>query len=1064
VSNLLRTINTTWASNGSPATKITILEDNSTQNEEETAYDNYGNLLTLKEHDYGTGTPGAVLRTTTYTPLSTTAYTNLNIVNRMTKKTIADSTGTVQYRQDTAYDGTTISPCPTGVTQHDDANYPCTFTARGNPTLVTTYTNASVPSGAETKNSYYDVFGNLVQADLDCCNSKKWTYSATTSYSYPDSDICGSSGGPQLTTSYTYNAYTGQMASTTDPNLQKTSYAYDSMRRSTITTRPDSAQIVRSYNDSLHTTSVTSPIQGTAVYTKTNYLDGLGRSSQISLFDASSTLYSTVQTQYDGLNRSYNVSNPFTSSALYWTETTFDALGRKAKILLPDNSQYTYAFSGPSTTGTDPAGHQRKLQLDGLNRLSIAYEPDPNNGNSLTIQTNYSYSVLGQLALLTQGSQTRTFSYDGMGRLTSQVLPESGTTSFQYNNFDKLTQRTDNRGVITTFSYDTVNRPYQIIYNVGTTGVAATPTITYTFGTNASQYNNGRLLTLTDGLGTTTNTYDDLGRITQVQHVINGSTYNIGYQYNLAGEVTSLTYPSNRVVQHSYDAMGRPISLSSGATTYGSSFSYNSSFYPTNFTLGNGVAATVGYSPDRLQLQSLNYAGGSTAFSTTYSRSQSGGNNGEIVSITDGVDSGRSISYNYDALGRVSTAVTTGSTNYPKWGLSWTYDRYGNRLSQSVTAGTAPSNSVVVNAANNQITTAGYSYDANGNLTNDGVNSLAYDAENRMISSSGSAGSGTYSYRASGLRAVKVSGGTTTIYLFDGSKDIAEYTNGTLANEYVYLNRSLLASYLSGTLYYHVKDHQSSRVVLDSVGNIAGQKGHYAFGEDWYMTALTSRHFTSYERDSESSNDNALHRFLVNRLGRFSSTDPSPGGGENPQRFNLYNYTSNDPVNKLDPDGRDEGDECDARGFCGLYCIDIFGCAVGGPPCDGFVENCGDNGGGCTNSIGEEGQPCPYPNPISASGTAVCNCRRSTREPFGKPPSCLYTCVCNTPPGECSGTPAIGLPWAGIVAEYTKDYGSPPARCPSQVRIDVEWQKEDLGILTICTYTHASYLYVSREN
>ncbi|MGB8521604.1 MAG: RHS repeat-associated core domain-containing protein [Candidatus Acidiferrales bacterium] len=968
---LLRTINTTWASNGTPATKITILEDNSTQSEVETTYDTYGNLDVLKEHDYGTGAPGSILRTTTYTYLSTSAYITSNILNRVTEKSIADSTGTVQYVEDTAYDGSALSPCPTGVVQHNDTNYGCSFLTRGNPTSVTTYTNASTKAGAEVKNQSYDIFGNLVQATLDCCNSKTWTYSATTEYSYPDSDTCGATGGPQLTTRYTYNAYTGQLASSTDPNSQTTSFAYDSMLRPTTTIRPDSAQIVQSYNDTSHTTSISNPIQGTAVITNTTYLDGLGRTSQRSIFDASSNLYSTTQTEYDGLDRPYNVSNPFTSSAQYWTETTYDALGRKLKIILPDSSQLTHAYAEASTTVTDPAGHQRKYQADGLNRLSITYEPDPSNGNSLTLQTNYSYTVLGQLASLTQGSQTRTYSYDGMGRLTSHVLPESGTTSFEYNSFDKLTQRTDNRGVITTYSYDTVNRPYQIIYNVGTTGVAATPTVTYAFGTSASQLNNGRLLTLTDGLGTITNTYDNLARTTQVQHVINGSTYTIGYAYNLAGAVTSLTYPSGRVVQASYDAIGRLSSLLNGTTTYASSFSYNSAFQPTNFTMGNGVAFTAGYSANRLQLQSLNYTGGSTVFSTTYGYTQNGGNNGQITSIADSVDSGRTIAYTYDALGRISTAVTTGSANYAKWGLSWSYDRYGNRLSQSVTAGTAPSNSVVVNTANNRITTTGYSYDANGNLTNDGVNTLAYDAENRMVSSIDGSASGTYSYRASGLRTVKVSGGTTTVYLFDGNRDIAEYTNGTLANEYVYLGSKMIASYLSGTLYYEASDHQSIRVNLNTSGGIAGQKGQYAFGEDWYPSSLTNRHFTTYERDSESSNDNALHRFFVNRLGRFSSTDPIPGGGQNPQKFNLFNYVRNDPVKNTDPDGRFDFPSP-------IYCPgSIIPCG-----CDD-IDCLGGSDGGCNpDSVGEASscppqEPAPPPPADQTLSLQKGSCQRS---------------------------------------------------------------------------------------
>jgi RHS repeat-associated protein len=962
---LLRTINTSWASNGSPATKITILEDNSTQSEIETTYDSFGNLDVSKEHDYGTGAPGAVLRTTNYTYLSTSAYTNLNIMNRVTEKTIADSTGTVQYREDTAYDGTTISPCPTGIVQHNDTNYPCTFTTRGNPTAAITYTNAAAPSGGVTKNSYYDVFGNRVLAAADCCETISWNFSATTEYSSPDSVLKGASSGTHTTTNYTYNSYTGQLASITDPNSQTTSFAYDLMRRPTTTTRPDSAQIVTAYNDTLHTTSTTNPVQGTSEMTQTSYLDGLGRTTKVSVTDASGTLYSTVQTEYDGLDQPYNVSNPYTSSAQYWTETTFDALGRKAKVILPDGEQAAYSYSVASTTVTDPVGNQRKYQSDGLGRLATTYEPDPTNGNSLTLQTSYSYTVLGQLATSTQGSQTRVFSFDGMGRLTSQSLPESGTTSFQYNTYNQISQRTDARGVITTYSYDTMNRPYQISYNVGTSGVSATPTVTYAYGTTASQLNNGRILTLTDGLGTTTYGYDNLGRATQSQYVINGSTYTIGYQYNLAGAVTSLTYPSSRVIQRTYDAIGRLASISDSSTTYANSFSYNAAQLNTNFTYGNGVAATIGYSPDRLQLQSLEFAAGSTpVYNVSYSRTQNGGNNGQITSITDAVDSGRSLTYTYDSLSRLSTALTTGDSNYPQWGLSFAYDRYGNRTNQTVTAGTAVANSVAVSATTNRITTAGYIYDANGNVTNDGSNVLSYDAENRLVSSSGSLGSGTYSYGAFGIRAVKVSGGSTTVSIYDGNHAIAEYTNGALANEYVYLSNQLIASRLSGTLYYHAFDHQSIRVHLNTSGNIVGQKGQFPYGEDWYVSTLTNRHFTTYARDAESANDNALHRFYVNRLARFSSTDSVPGGGANPQGFNLYGYVHNDPVNHLDLDGRHLID-CDA--WTGEGCGASGGGGGGGEGplpngCVGFLDPtmCG----GCDPDSILEGDSCPPPEPV----------------------------------------------------------------------------------------------------
>jgi len=72
--------------------------------------------------------------------------------------------------------------------------------------------------------------------------------------------------------------------------------------------------------------------------------------------------------------------------------------------------------------------------------------------------------------------------------------------------------------------------------------------------------------------------YDPLGRscFSQEQVASNGP-YAFDYQYNLAGGLTSETYPSGRVVATTFDAQSRPNGVSAGAKTYVGSVSYASS-------------------------------------------------------------------------------------------------------------------------------------------------------------------------------------------------------------------------------------------------------------------------------------------------------------------------------------------------------------------------------------------------------------------------------------------------------------------------------------------------------
>jgi RHS repeat-associated protein len=400
--------------------------------------------------------------------------------------------------------------------------------------------------------------------------------------------------------------------------------------------------------------------------------------------------------------------------------------------------------------------------------------------------------------------------------------------------------------------------------------------------------------------------------------------------YNLASELTQITYPSGRAVQQSVDPIGRlceiaPSTSGCGTATapYATGFGYGTASQVTGFKYGSGLYASFGFSADRLQLNCLDYSttnrtscahDSTTKFGLSYSYPSTPGNNGLFSGVTDGVDAGRSATYTYDSLYRLVTAVTGGSANYPAWGLSETYDRYGNRSAQSIKSGctgiTCPTNSVTPSANSNRLGSP-YIYDSSGNMTYDGVNALVYDAENHTTSASG-ASAGAYVYDGNGLRVQKClpsCGGSNpnTVYVFSGSKVIAEYDNGagvtSPSREYVYSGSALLAKIdSSGTKYYH-HDHLSNRLVTDSSGNTLAQMGTFPYGESWYNASGDKLLFATYERDSESGNDYVQARYNISRLARFSSPDPIAGGASDPQSLNRYSYVRNMPTNMTDSSG-----------------------------------------------------------------------------------------------------------------------------------------------------------------
>jgi RHS repeat-associated protein len=769
-------------------------------------------------------------------------------------------------------------------------------------------------------------------------------------------------------------------------------YAYDVLDRTTQNSHPDSQSLQTSYGPSVTTAGALSSQQGApstygygypalrldeAGKPKEEWIDGFGNVIEV---DVSATQSSGTQatgsvtisggdgsetsnpckpkgncpiTVYDSGTISVTVAS-YIASTSYGEESTDSSLAAALESQLNSSSSpVTATVSGGVISITSKAtgsGADYSLSATRVSNLGLGSFPVSTSGATLTggtgtgvfgaaFGTFYTYSVTGNLTQVVQGVQTRTFAYDGLGRVIQETTPEAGTITISYTTGgtpcsgdpSDICSRTDARGLTTTYSYDSQNR---VISKANSAGTAS---YYYDQG-GAAAFAVGRLTEMTDPSGSETYTYDKNGRVTSLQKIIGTATYTTSYQYLGGTEgLTQITYPSGRIVHQSFNAIGQlcgvaaqssPTSCSGFTTPFASGYGYDATGHVTAFTYGNGVVSSFSFSPQREQLSTISYIKGTTTlfglnywFQQNSSNCPNGlsGNNDQIQCITDNVQSGRSVAYTYDPMSRLLAAKTSGSTTFPQWGLAETYDEYGNRWAQSVTAGSAPSVSLSFGPSGMNSSTTnrpnGYTYDASGDLASEPVspaNNYTYDANNRLTSFSGGAGSASYTYDDNGLRVEKVANGTATVSIYSGSQLIAEYDNGAAptspSREYIYADSGagaqILAMVSAGTTTYYHQDHLSIRVITDANGNDIAEQGHLPFGESWYNASNGKFIFTTYERDSESGLDYALARYYNSRIAAFCSADPLEGNADDPQSWNRYAYARNDPINLIDPSGK----------------------------------------------------------------------------------------------------------------------------------------------------------------
>jgi len=567
--------------------------------------------------------------------------------------------------------------------------------------------------------------------------------------------------------------------------------------------------------------------------------------------------------------------------------------------------KFTYDNNGNIKTIARPLNRSTSYSYDELDRRN-----QENIALGLNdLLTTLSYDGLDQVISVTDPRNLITsYAVDGFGNLSGLSSPDTRSSSYTTDEAGNVVTFTDARGKITQFKYDALNRLVQAQYQSGILSQYE-----YDGGPSGPVGEIGNLTKITDESGSTVFTHDLKGRaLTRTQFVTAGGAnvqLSMQYSYGSAGpeigKLTSITYPSGTRVNYFYGGHGRvsSVTLNQSATSAEVSLLMEITYTPTgevqSWKWGSGMLPMYQRTYDldgRLTSYPIDLQGtirtvGYNAAGMITSYSHSGGANPTQFNQA----------FTYDTADRLTSFTLGGVTT------GYSYDANGNRTQQ-----TGQTVTYSYNTTSNRLNSASfptsqvYGYDAAGNRTSDSRNTYTYGDRGRLVHVRGGATLDMY-YNALHQRVLKVGALGLTYYVYDeGGRTVGEYSNGGGSTvETVFLGDLPIAAIMPQGYFYVSADHLSAPLVLtqsdgtiiwdwrhrDPFGNniplITFQGFAYNYRFPGQIADVETGHFYNYFRDYDP------------QTGQYLQSDPIGLRGG----INTYGYVGGNPVSYTDPRG-----------------------------------------------------------------------------------------------------------------------------------------------------------------
>ncbi|MCO7227521.1 RHS repeat domain-containing protein [Pleionea sp. CnH1-48] len=503
-----------------------------------------------------------------------------------------------------------------------------------------------------------------------------------------------------------------------------------------------------------------------AVYVRTEYdQDGEVTFKSFASFNSSET--KGIQYEHDILGRvtkATDTSNNKSVQYFYGAEANAKLSGHPVSVnyghLMIDSEGYytVYNYEGSSPDSAK------------LVKVSKMERRPTDMGGLRYITTDIEWDNFGNIIKLTQGGITKSYEFypDRPTLLKRSIQPEA-ITHFTYDLAGNIkTKRVEGKSA-TVYTYDNANRLTFIDYPDSD-------------DIDIDYDSNGNHEKVTRGDTVWSYDYNTNNQMKSETLTIGSQSFKTVYEYNTDGKLEAIVYPSGRRVYMLPDALGNPLRLGNYATD----IKYHPSGDAKSFIMGNGLSYEFKLNTDNLPKALELHKGSTMKAGMKFSFDD----NRNLTGIYNQLRPHYNLSMKYDGLGRLTQANGT-------WGQGFiSYDDVGNIKTKNIgshqlTYHYNPKNQLQsISGARN----ATFSYDLQGNVKSNGINTYHYDDANELTDVTGQV-STAYVYDGNHKRAITYRDGAPIYNVYSNTGLLLhKFDSGkNEKTDYIYLNKRLIA-------------------------------------------------------------------------------------------------------------------------------------------------------------------------------------------------------------------------------------------------------------------------------